>query len=338
MLGNSDNDRAVALPQERPAAQDGAQGAAAPAATQRAAVPNGTPSAAGVDASRSPHAASDPARPGGLVSKRALRRAWLIWEMFPQTCYNYERMMGQAMAHVFSPVVRQLYPTSAEKRRELMGRESEFFNVHVEFGACIPGMAIAMEEEKAQGAPIPGEFITNIKTSLMGPLAGVGDTIWQGVVIPILLGICIDLTKMGGGNIWGALLYAALIIAGAFILSYANFMFGYRAGSEAVVDFLEKGTLGKILKGASIMGCMVMGALIVNYVSVTCGIEFSSAGTAFSVQSDLFDTIMPKILPLAATMGIYALLKHRWSSLKIIGLIVVVGIVCGLTGVLTFAA
>ena len=84
------------------------------------------------------------------------------------------------------------------------------------------------------------------------------------------------------------------------------------------------------------MGCMVMGGLIVNYVSVSCGIEFSSAGTAFNLQTDLFDTIMPKILPLAATMGIYALLKHRWSSIKIIGLIIVIGIVCGLTGILTF--
>lgn len=45
------------------------------------------------------------------------------------------------------------------------------------------------------GENIPGEFITNLKTSLMGPLAGMGDTIWQGVVIPILLAVCIDLTR-----------------------------------------------------------------------------------------------------------------------------------------------
>ena len=219
----------------------------------------------------------------------------------------------------------------------MMERESEFFNVHVEFGACIPGMAIAMEEQKSIDDKIPGDFITNIKTSLMGPLAGVGDTIWQGVVIPILLAICIDITRAGTGNIWGALAYAVIILAAAYALSYFNFMFGYKAGSEAVVDFLEKGTLNKILKGASIMGCMVMGGLIVNYVTATCGIEFSSAGQVFNIQQDLLDTIMPKILPLGFTMLIYALLKKRWSSLKIIGFIIVVGIVCGLTGILTFA-
>ena len=45
---------------------------------------------------------------------------------------------------------------------------------------------------------------------------------------------------------------------------------------------------------------------------------------------------MPSILPLATTMGIYWLLKRRWSSIKIIGLIVALGIVCGVTGILTF--
>jgi mannose/fructose/N-acetylgalactosamine-specific phosphotransferase system component IID len=278
------------------------------------------------------------AREGGLIPKKDLIKSWLIWESFPQTCYNYERMMGQAMAHVFAPIAKHLYKNDPDKRREMMKRESEFFNVHVEFGACIPGMAIAMEEQKSIDDKIPGDFITNIKTSLMGPLAGVGDTIWQGVVIPILLAICIDITRAGTGNVWGALAYAAIILAVAYALSYVNFMFGYKAGSEAVVDFLEKGTLNKILKGASIMGCMVMGGLIVNYVTATCGIEFSSAGQTFNIQADLLDKVMPKMLPLAFTMLIYWLLKRRWSSIKIIGLIIVIGIVGGLTGILTFGA
>lgn len=271
-----------------------------------------------------------------LIPKKALLRSWLIWETFPQTCYNYERMMGQAVAHMFAPLVKYLYKDDPEKRREMMKRESEFFNVHVEFGACILGMAVAMEEQKAMGEEIPSDFIKNIKTSLMGPLAGVGDTIWQGVVLPILLAICIDITRSGSGNIWGAVLYTVLIFAGAYGISYANFMFGYRAGSEAIMDFLEKGTLNKILKGASVMGCMVMGGLIVNYVHCVCGIEIVSSSSTFSFQTNLFDTIMPCILPLGATMGVYGLLKKRWSSIKIILLIIAVGIVCGLTGILTF--
>ena len=121
-----------------------------------------------------------------LIPQSALFRASMIWETWVQTCYNYERMMGMACAHTFLPVVKYLYPDSKEKQIDLMTREMEFFNVHPEFGSCILGLAISLEEDKAMGADIPNEFITNIKTSLMGPLAGVGDTIWQGVLIPIL--------------------------------------------------------------------------------------------------------------------------------------------------------
>ena len=154
-----------------------------------------------------------------LIPKAALIKAWLIWETFPQTCYNYERMMGQVVAHMFSTIIGFLYKDDPSKRKEVMKREIEFFNVHIEFGSCILGMAVALEEQKAMGENIPGEFITNLKTSLMGPLAGMGDTIWQGVVIPILLAVCIDLTRSGSGNVWGAVIYAVVIVVAAYALS-----------------------------------------------------------------------------------------------------------------------
>ncbi len=272
-----------------------------------------------------------------IIPKSALTKAWLVWETFPQTCYNYERMMGQAVAQVFSCIIYHLYKDDPEKRKEVMKREIEFFNVHVEFGACIIGMAIALEEQKAKGDDIPGNFITNLKTSLMGPLAGMGDTIWQGVVIPILLAVCIDMARSGGGNVWGAIIYTVVILLGAYGLSYVNFMFGYHAGSEAIMDFLEKGILNKLIKGASIMGVMVMGGLIVNYVSATCGLELVSSTQTFNFQTDFLDKMCPSLLPLLATMGIYYLMsKKRWSSVKIIGLIIVIGVVGGLTGILTY--
>lgn len=273
-----------------------------------------------------------------LIPKAALIKAWLIWETFPQTCYNFERMMGQVVAHMFSVIIGYLYADQPEKRKEVMKREIEFFNVHIEFGACILGMAVALEEQKAMGEEIPGEFITNLKTSLMGPLAGMGDTIWQGVVIPILLAVCIDLTRSGNGNIWGAVIYAVVIIVAAYALSYWNFMFGYKAGSEAIMDFLEKGILNKLIKGASIMGCMVMGGLVVNYVTAKCGIQIPSSTTTYSIQENFLDAICPNILPLGMTMLIYYLMsKRRWSSVKIIGLIIVIGVVGGVTGILAYS-
>ena len=270
-----------------------------------------------------------------LIPKSALLKAAFNWETWVQCCYNYERMMGQACLLTFLPVYKYLYPNNKEKQIDLLTRELEFFNVHIEFGACILGLAISLEEDKAMGADIPNEFITNIKTSLMGPLAGIGDTIYQGVLIPILLALCIDITRSGNGNVWGAVLYLILMVAISYIFSFWNFMFGYNAGGDAIMEFLEKGTLNKLLKGASIMGCMVMGGLIVNYVSVKCGLVITTSGSAFSIQESLFDAVLPNILPLGATMGIYYLMAgKKWTSIKIILLIVAVGVIGGFFGLL----
>ena len=270
-----------------------------------------------------------------LIPKGALYHAAVIWETWVQTCYNYERMMGIPCAMTFLPVLKHLYPGNKEKQIEVMKRQAEFFNVHPEFGSCILGMAVSLEEDKAQGAKIPNEFITNLKTSLMGPLAGIGDTIYQGVLIPILLALCIDITRAGDGNIWGSIIYAILMLVITYVFSVGNFMFGYRAGGDAIMDFLEKGILNKILKAASIMGCMVMGGLIVNYVSVHCGIVINASGTEFKLQESLFDAILPNVLPLLATLGIYGAMVYRhWTSLKVILAIVVVGVVGGFFGIL----
>lgn len=269
-----------------------------------------------------------------LIPHKALVRASLIWETWVQCCYNYERMMGMACAHTFLPVVKYLYPNDKAKQIDLMTREMEFFNVHIEAGSCILGLAISLEEEKAMGKDIPNEFITNIKTSLMGPLAGVGDTIWQGVLIPILLALCIDMTLAGGGTVWGAIIYAVLMVAISYIFSYINFMFGYHAGSDAIMDFLERGILNKLLKGASIMGCMVMGGLIVNYVSMKCGLVIQTSGSTFSLQESLFDAVLPNILPLGLTMGVYGLMQKKWTSIKIILVMVAIGVVGGMLNIL----
>lgn len=244
--------------------------------------------------------------------------------------------MGMACGHTFVPVINYLYkddPDGAAKRKEVMEREMEFFNVHIEFGSCILGMAIALEEQKSLGEPIPGDFITSLKTSLMGPLAGIGDTIYQGVLIPILLAICIDITLTG--TVWGSIAYLILMLAISYVFSFANFFFGYQQGSDAIMDFLEKGVLDKLLLGAQVMGCMVMGGLIANYVTCSCGLEIVTSGSTFNVQETLFDAVMPKILPLGFTMLVYWLMKKRWTSIKIIILIVIIGVVGGLTGILT---
>ena len=48
-------------------------------------------------------------------------------------------------------------------------------------GTIINGIVASMEEDIALGGETPNELPVSIKTTLMGPLAGIGDTIWREV-------------------------------------------------------------------------------------------------------------------------------------------------------------
>ena len=77
---------------------------------------------------------------------------------------------------------------------------------------------------------------------------------------------------------------------------------------------------------SSMLGCMVLGALVCNYVSLNCGIVIEQAnGVYFNLQESLFDAILPGMLPLLLTMGCLWLLKKGKSTVWVLVFIIVLG-------------
>ncbi len=90
------------------------------------------------------------------------------------------------MPTTWRPIVEKLYKKQEDIRAALK-RHLVFFNTQPGVGGVIHGIVIAMEEERAAGLDISGDAINGIKTGLMGPMAGIGDTLQRGIVIPIAL-------------------------------------------------------------------------------------------------------------------------------------------------------
>ena len=268
-----------------------------------------------------------------LLDKKTVWSSIKRWAWFNQANYNYERMQGVDFCYAMTPIIKKLYPNNPEKRAELMKTHMEFFNTEPQWGACIIGLTAAMEEQRAQGnEEVTEDAITSLKLGLMGPLAGIGDTIDGGVVTPLLLTLFIGVTMTG--NIIGPIAYA--LCAGAFMwcIYYNSYKLGYEKGSDAIVNIMESGLINKIILGASIMGCLVLGGLVGNYVTLSCGINIAvSDGGVFNLQEQLFDTILPGMLPLLLTLGCYKLVQKGWSSVKIIVIVAVIGLVGGLIGI-----
>ena len=265
------------------------------------------------------------------LTKGDISRSFWLWQFFSHANYNYERMQGGAFAMCMAPIIKKLYPKQEDKVAGLQ-RHLEFFNTNPNFGTVIHGAVLAMEEERANGADISDEAISSVKTGLMGPFAGIGDALDQGIIIPLVVALGISLASTG--NLAGPLL--VLIGLPIILIAIARYfwMQGYKLGSNAVTTILAGGKMKRIIGAAGILGCTVMGGLISSYVSLRTTVVLTIDESTFDLQASLFDAIMPNLLPLAVTLGVFALLrKEKFTSLQIMLGIVVIGFILGLAGI-----
>jgi len=257
------------------------------------------------------------------VSRSDLLKAFWRWMFFSHSCYNYERMQATAVAQFMAPIINKLYPNKEDRiagyKRHLM-----FFNTEPNVGAVIHGATIAMEEERANGAPISDEEINSFKSGLMGPLAGIGDTITQGIVTPILLGVCIGIVQ--AGNVFGTLLYVMLESAAILGIAYTGWMQGYYRGKKFISQMLQSGILVKLLEYAGILGCGVLGALSAQFVLVSTPITMTMGTSALKLQ-DLIDKIMPSLLPLALTVSVFYFVRKGTKATTLLLWLIIVGAV-----------
>ena len=259
---------------------------------------------------------SDNMPPRKQLSRGDVRRSFWLWTFFSHANYNYERLQGTAFAQAMAPIIRKLYDSPDEIKAALK-RHLVFFNTEPNVGGIIHGAVIAMEEQRANGADIDDDAINSVKSGLMGPLAGIGDSISQGTITPILLSIGIGLAA--AGNVIGPILYLVLEVGIMVGLAYFFWFQGYDRGRVGVTDLLKSGTLDRALTGAGVLGNMVMGALTFQFVHVFVtwhvGIDVGGGQTSyFDVQEDLVAAIYPGLLPLAFTLLTWWLLARRRVS------------------------
>jgi PTS system mannose-specific IID component len=250
------------------------------------------------------------------LSRRDVQRSFWLWTFFSHANYNYERLQGTAFAQAMAPIIRKLYK-NPEDIKAALKRHLVFFNTEPNVGGIIHGTVIAMEEQRANGAPIDDDAINSVKSGLMGPLAGIGDSISQGTITPILLSIGISLTL--AGNVLGPVLFFVLEVAIMVALAYFFWMQGYDRGRAGVTDLLRSGDLDRFLTGAGVLGNIVMGALAFQFVHVFLtlhvGVDVGGGQVSdFDVTADLLNPILPGLLPLAFVLLTWWLLARRRVS------------------------
>ena len=180
---------------------------------------------------------------------KADRKKVCFRHQFLQGSWNYERMQNGGWCFAMIPAIKKLY-TSKDDQIAALKRHLEFYNTHPYVSAPVIGVTLALEEERANGAPIDDVAIQGVKVGMMGPLAGVGDPVFWFTLRPILGALGASLAM--SGSIVGPLLF----FFAWNIIRYAFLWYTQEFGC-------------KVTEGASILGMFIIGALVERWVSIS---------------------------------------------------------------------
>lgn len=268
----------------------------------------------------------------GVIEKKDLRR--VFYRSIPhENSYNAERMLNVGYCYAMIPALRKIYKDDETEFKESMVRHLEFYNTTPQIVTLPLGISVAMEEKRAkEKEDFDTESITNVKTALMGPLAGIGDSIYWGTLKVLATGIGTSLALQG--NILGPILFLLIYNVPNFVVRYILTFIGYDFGIN-FLDKVEKSGLMKLVTFAvSIVGLMVAGAMVGEMIYVDVPIVFGQGDEATTLI-ELLDGIIPGLLPLGIFGFAYYLLKKKLKPMIVLLILFAVSIIGAYFGIFT---
>ena len=255
----------------------------------------------------------------------------LFYRSFALECsFNFEKMQALGFAWAMFPAIHEFCGTQ-EEQVEALKRHTAFFNVTPHISTFLLGMAASMEKEAAEKKAMDPAAINAIKVSLMGPLSGIGDSFFWGTFRVIAAGVGISLAQQG--NVLGPILFLILFNVPHLVLRYYCTVWGYVLGSKFIQTSYENGLIHHMTKLATVIGLTTVGAMIATMVSFNIGLTVQIGEMELVVQ-EIFDQIMPNLLPLSLTMAVFYEIRKGIKVNTIIIAIFVIGLLGTFIGLL----
>lgn len=244
--------------------------------------------------------------------------------------YNYENMQGLVFLYAMIPVIDRYYENK-EDRIEAYHRHFALFNITPAVYGFVTGLAASMEKIASQDENYNVSSINAIKTSLMGPLSGIGDSIFWGALKVVATGVGVQFAAQG--SILGPILYFLINFIPAWLSKMWLPRISFKLGTNFFTTMEKNGTIQLITKACNIVGLMTIGAMATTMVKVNLKWELDLSGDVMNLQS-VIDGIAPKILPIALTLIMFKYLKKGVKPMTLMLILLTVGIVFTFLGVM----
>jgi mannose/fructose/N-acetylgalactosamine-specific phosphotransferase system component IID len=264
------------------------------------------------------------------LDKKTLSKSFNLWFWGALTCFSQEHMQTFGYMASMLPILKKLYPKH-EDRVNAIHAYTAFFNTNPMLGSVIVGITASMEEARANDRGIDGETINDMRSGLMGPIAGIGDSLIDGTLIPILLGIALGMSN--GGSPVGAIFYIIVWVLLAYFGQRFLYFRGYQLGDKAV-EFLVGEQGAAVRRAIGTVGAMVVGGVLASWVNVTTSLKlYNSNGKVFLDLQKQLDSIFPGLLTVLITIFCWWLMsKKHVSAIWTMLILVVISFVGVLVG------
>lgn len=267
------------------------------------------------------------------MNKLTKRDLWCIFlnQFSIRSCNNFERQQASGYVQSMLPVIRKCY-SDKEQQKKAMERHMELFLTH-DMGAsvCI-GVSAAMEEQIAQSSDISEDSVNAIKTAMMGPIAGLGDSLIQGTARPILAGLGASFALQG--SIIGSIFFFLCMMSISLSIRWFGIFQGYSQGVKLVINMQKSGIIAKVTELAGIAAYMISGAFVAIIVTARTPISFTAGKTTITLQETL-DNLMPGVIGLIYTgLMYYFISRKNISAISLMAGTMVFGVIMVYMGLL----
>ena len=261
-----------------------------------------------------------PAQP---LDKKTLNK--MVWRSLNlQASFNYERMQAAGWLYGILPGHEKIHADDKEDLETSMQHNLEFFNTHPFLVTFVMGIVLSLEQQKADI-----NTIRAVRVAAMGPLGGIGDAIFWFTLVPITAGITSNMAI--NGSLAGPILFLLIFNVVQFGVRFWLMNWSYKLGSKAIE--LLTANAKEFTRAASMLGVFIVGALTSNYGGTTIALEIPNGESPIVIQS-ILDGVLPKLIPLTITLGLFFLIKKKgWKPVACIGLLLVVGLLGALVGI-----
>lgn len=256
---------------------------------------------------------------GSLSKKELTRIYWRSCHL--DLAWNYERQQNIAYSYGITRALDNIYKENDDKKKKALERSLDFMACTPQVVPLLMGINVALEEENAASENFDESAIPSIKTSLMGPLAGIGDSLIPGTLRIVAAGIGISFSM--AGNILGPLLFLLVFNIPCYVIRYFCLKFGYQFGTGFITNIAKTNVMDKISYYASIVGLMVIGGMVFQQIWLDLPVMVGTGDFAQPLVG-YFDQIMPGMIQLALFAVMYYLLGKKMKTTKILWIILFV--------------